>query len=98
MKSGAMQTSNPEERDSILRAADRLVRHEIRTWGDVVLDFGQVVNFDKEIGKSGKYGFHYWIWARPLTTAYVLTGDQRYLEEFDNLFNRWHEQRNEHHP
>ncbi|MGA9363577.1 MAG: alginate lyase family protein [Bacteroidota bacterium] len=86
---------NPEERDSILRAADRLVRHEIRTWGDVVLDFGQVVNFDKEIGKSGKYGFHYWIWARPLTTAYVLTGDQRYLEEFDNLFNRWHEQRND---
>jgi hypothetical protein len=86
--------ANPEEEDSILRAADRIVGHEIRTWGDVVLDFGPVVDFNKEIGKSGKYGFHYWMWARPLNTAYVLTGNQRYLEEFDNLFNQWYEQRN----
>jgi hypothetical protein len=86
--------ANPEEKDPILRAADRIMRHEIRTWGDVVLDFGPVVDFNKEIGKSGKYGFHYWMWARPLNTAQVLTGDQRYLEEFDNLFNQWYEQRN----
>jgi hypothetical protein len=86
--------ANPEERDLILKAADRIVCHEIRTWGDVVLDFGPVVDFNKEIGKSGKYGFHYWIWARPLNTAYALTGDRRYLEAFDNLFNQWYEQRN----
>jgi hypothetical protein len=84
----------PAEKDSILRAADKVLRHEIRTWGDALVEFGPAVDFNKEIGKSGKYGFHYWMWARPLNTAYVLTGDPKYLEEFDKLFNQWYVQRN----
>jgi len=83
----------PADRDSILARASLLKRNIIRTWGDAVIDFGPVVDFNREIGQSGKYGFHYWSWSKPLLTAYVLTEDQSYLAKFDELFHRWYEQR-----
>ena len=85
---------HPAERDSLLRRASLLKRNIIRTWGDVVIDFGPVVDFNREIGQSGKYGFHYWGWSKPLLAAFVLTQDQTYLAKFDELFHRWYEQRN----
>lgn len=85
---------HPAERDSILVRASLLKHNVIRTWGDAVIDFGSVVDFNREIGQSGKYGFHYWGWSRPLLTAFVLTEDQSYLAKFDELFHRWYEQRN----
>ncbi|MEK6571336.1 MAG: alginate lyase family protein [Bacteroidota bacterium] len=90
----AYARANPAEKDLILARAEKIMQHEIRTWGDVIVNFGPVVDFNKEIGKSGKYGFHYWVWSRPLNTANVLTGEQKYLAKFDELFNRWYEQRN----
>lgn len=84
----------PEERDTALGRAELLMRNIIRVWGDVVVEFQGPVDFDRDVGQSGKYGFHYWIWSRPLNTAYILTGDDRYLAKFDELFNRWYEQRN----
>ncbi|HTR98368.1 MAG TPA: heparinase II/III family protein [Bacteroidota bacterium] len=84
----------PEERDSILARADEMLRNVIRPWGDVVLSFGDRVDFNREVGQSGKYGFHYWMWSRPLLMAYVLTRKDAYLRKFDELFNRWYEQRN----
>ncbi len=86
--------SYPAERDTILNRAGKILQHEIHTWGDVVIKFGPKVDFNREIGNSAKYGFHYWGWARPLNSAFVLTGDQKYLAEFDALFNQWYEQRN----
>ena len=76
----------PEEKDTTLARAEMIMRHEIVTWGDVVVKFGPRLDFNREIGQSGKYGFHYWIWSRPLITAYLLTGDQMYLAKFDELF------------
>ena len=84
----------PAERDSILARASLLKRNIIRTWGDAVIDFGPDVDFNREIGQSGKYGFHYWAWSKPLLTAFVFTQDQSYLAKFDELFHRWYEQRN----
>jgi len=84
----------PDERDSMLARAAMILQHEIRTWGDNVERFGRVIDFNREMGQSGKYGFHYWLWSRPLNTAYVLTGDQKYLAGFDELFQQWYEQRN----
>ncbi|HTY58399.1 MAG TPA: heparinase II/III family protein, partial [Bacteroidota bacterium] len=84
----------PEERDSILVRANEMLRNVIRPWGDVVLNFGDRVDFNREVGQSGKYGFHYWMWSRPLLMAYVLTRKDAYLRKFDELFNRWYEQRN----
>ena len=86
--------NHPEEKDTTLARAEMIMRHEIVTWGDVVVKFGPRLDFNREIGQSGKYGFHYWIWSRPLITAYLLTGDQMYLAKFDELFNQWYEQRN----
>ncbi len=84
----------PVEKDTILKRAEKILQHEICPWGDVVFKFGPRVDFNREIGNSAKYGFHYWGWARPLNSAFVLTGNQKYLVGFDELFNQWYEQRN----
>ena len=84
----------PEERDTILARATMLLQHRIPAWGDVVLEFGPKVDFNRNVGQSGKYGFHYWIWARPLNAAFVLTGDERYVAAIDDLFQQWYDQRN----
>lgn len=87
-------SKHPEQRDSILARAALLKRNIVRTWGDVVVEFGSDVDFNREIGQSAKYGFHYWSWSRPLLTAYLLTEDQSYLAKFDEYFHRWYVQRN----
>ena len=86
---------NPEEKDTILSRASMIMRNVFQPWGDVIVDFGAKVDFNREIGQSGKYGFHYWVWSRALILAYVNTGDQKYLAKFDGLFNQWYEQRND---
>ena len=86
--------SHPEERDLILSRAADLMQNRIRTWGESVVSFGQRVDFDMELNPSEKYGFHYWGWSRPLTMAYLLTGDSTYLVKFQDLFNSWYDQRN----
>ncbi len=83
-----------DERDTILARAAMILQNTIRVWGDSVIRFGDRVDFNREMGRSGKYGFHYWWWSRPLIMAAVLHGDQTYTAKFDQLFNSWYEQRN----
>jgi hypothetical protein len=83
-----------DERDTIIARADSILQNTIRTWGNNIIAFGEEVDFNRNIGQSGKYGFHYWIWARPLLMASILTGDEKYLDKFDQLFNVWYQQRN----
>ncbi|MDP2886718.1 MAG: alginate lyase family protein [Ignavibacteria bacterium] len=90
----AYATQHPAERDTVLARAALLLKNIFRPWGDVVVDFGPQVDFNREIGQSGKYGFHYWGWSRVLTSAYLMTGEQKYLAKFDELFLRWYDQRN----
>ncbi len=85
---------SPEERDTIIARAEQILQNRITTWGDNVIEFGKKVDFNRDMGQSGKYGFHYWIWSRPLIMASVITGNEKYLAKFDQLFNRWYEQRN----
>lgn len=80
-------------KDGVLAQANDLLAHKINGWGDVTIQFGPVVDFNAAYGANGKYGFHYWIWSRPLIQAYLLTKDQKYLAGFDQLFNQWYEQR-----
>ncbi|MEW6510141.1 MAG: alginate lyase family protein [Bacteroidota bacterium] len=89
----AMERS-PEEGDSLLARAGMILHNAFIPWGDSVIRFGDTVDFNREIGQSGKYGFHYWFWSRPLIMSAVLTGDQKYQAKFDQLFNWWYEQRN----
>ena len=86
--------SHPDERDTILARAEMIMLNRIRAWGRTVVEFDSVVDFNRDVGATGKYGFHYWGWSQPLTAAYLLTGDKRYAEKFQELFARWYEQRN----
>jgi hypothetical protein len=78
---------------SYTAAADRVVAHDIAGWGSARIQHGPVVDFNAEYGDSGKYGFHYWHWSKPLLWAYLATGKTSYLDAFDELFNQWYEQR-----
>jgi hypothetical protein len=93
---GAAATFKPDQA-TILAKADELLAHKITGWGDVTIQHGPVVDFNASYGNSGKYGFHYWGWSRPLIQAYLLTKDQKYLAGFDELFNQWYEQRDKVH-
>jgi len=82
------------ERDTIMARSAAIMANRLWTWGSSQVDFGDSVDFDRDIGRSGKYGFHYWGWSKPLLQAFVVTGDRRYLRKFDSLFVRWYGQRN----
>jgi len=75
--------------------AERVVEHEIQGWHTLTYKFGERVDFNAEWGRSGKYGVHYWGWSEPLRLAFEQTGDRRYAECFDDLFNQWYEQRDQ---
>ena len=83
-----------EEHDTVMARASLILKNVFRPWGDVIVDFGPKVDFNREVGQSGKYGFHYWGWSKALILAYVNSGEQRYLAKFDELFHQWYEQRN----
>ncbi len=89
-----LMENHADERDSVLLRARDALKNRLRVWGNTVMDFGDTVDFNREIGKHGKYGFHYWGWSKPLLQAFVMTGEQRYLECFDRLFTQWYRQRN----
>ncbi len=80
-------------RAEVLDKAVRVLAHDITGWGDVRIAHGPVVDFNADYGRAGLYGFNFWDWARPLVQAFFLTEDQKYLAEFDCLFNQWYEQR-----
>ncbi len=76
-----------------IQEAERVVAHEIQGWHDLTYKFGKTVDFNANWGRSGIYGTHYWGWSECLRVAFGQTGDPRYAECFDDLFNQWYEQR-----
>ena len=82
-------TPNPSE----IHEAKRVVDHEIQGWHKVTYKFGKKINFNADWGRSGIYGTHYLGWTEPLRIAFGQTGDLRYPECFDDIFNQWYEQR-----
>jgi hypothetical protein len=81
-----------------MESAEKILAGEIRGWGNVTIKHGPVVDFNADYGSAGKYGFHYWGWSWPLIRAYEKTGDEKYLEGFERLFNQWYEQRDKVEP
>jgi hypothetical protein len=84
---------SPDERDTIIARAELILHNTIPTWGNSVITFGEGVDFNRDMGSRGN-GVSLLTWSRPLIMASVLTGDERYLDKFDQLFNVWYEQRN----
>ncbi|WP_116950397.1 heparinase II/III family protein [Jiangella endophytica] len=48
-----------------------------------------------QAGRSGLYGLHYLGWLRPLVTAYLATGDDRYAAGFARHFDDWYASRDD---
>jgi len=92
-EASAMLRANANRVRLAEREAEPVMRRQICGWGAVTHEHGDIVDFNFDYGRSGKYGFHYWGWSVPLLTAYHATGDAQYLAEFDRLFNAWYEQR-----
>ncbi len=80
-----------------IEQAERLVKHEItyQGWQTPTYRFGKRVDFNADWGQSGKYGMHYWFWSDPLRVAYAKTGELKFAECFQELFNQWYDQRDD---
>ena len=89
-----LMAGNAGERDSMFTSARHILGNTIKAWGDDIEQFGDTVDFNRDIGRSGKYGFHYWYWSRPLLMAWQYSGESQYARKFEQLFNTWYEQRN----
>ncbi|HWM02930.1 MAG TPA: hypothetical protein VNP92_11420, partial [Actinophytocola sp.] len=48
---------------------------------------------DRGLGRSALYGFHYLMWTVPLLERHLLTGEERWLRSWEDIFLRWYESR-----
>ena len=80
--------ADAERRKGAIKAADHLVAHEVPGRGGQVVKFGKRFKFDYS-GPGGIYCGTYMNWMQPLLQAYLLTGEDRYVAAFDEIFNQW---------
>ena len=92
-KSDFLERYNENKRKEILIEAEKLLNNEIMGWGKTVFKFGDVIDFNANYGDSGKYGFHYFIWSRPLYLSRLITKDKKYTDKYDQIFSQWYDQR-----
>lgn len=86
-------TGSRADGKGIIEKADKLLQHEITGWHSTTFRFGKKIDFNADYGQSGSYGFHYLGWLTALGQAYVLTGDEKYVRGFDDIFSQWYDQR-----
>ncbi len=79
--------------DAVKQAADRVMRHEIQGWHTHVRQFGPVIDFNADYGRSGQYGFHYMTWLQPVVNQYVVSGQTPYRDEFISIVKQYYAQR-----
>ncbi len=88
----ALMRADTARYNILMRHAEDVVDYKI-PYRTGHFKFNKAIDFNYNFGESGKYGFHYWGWGYHLTSAYMLTGDERCVEAFDAMFNQWYEQR-----
>lgn len=89
----ALMKADTTKHKTLMQNAENVVNYNI-PYGNRHFRFEGAIDFNYNFGESGKYGFHYWGWGYYLTSAFMLTGDKKYVEVFDEMFNQWYEQRN----
>ena len=70
----------PAERDRVCRASDAAAADR-RSFTD------------RGLGRSALYGFHYLTWTVPLLERYLLSGEERWLHRWEEIFARWYDSR-----
>ncbi len=88
-----LMKANTMKYNTVMQYAKDVLDYNI-PYGTRHFKFDKAIDFNYNFGESGKYGFHYWGWGYYLTSAYMLTGDERYVKAFDAMFNQWYEHRN----
>ena len=63
-------------------AADMTLRRDISGWASQRIQFGPVIDFNANFGRSGQYGFHYLGWLVPVLDQYVTSRETKYRDDF----------------
>jgi hypothetical protein len=74
-------------------AADSVLRRDINGWASQRIQFGLVIDFNANFGRSGQYGFHYLGWLRPVLDQYILSREARYRDDFITITKQYYDQR-----
>ena len=77
----------------IRKGADRVLRRDIVGWHTHRHQFGPVIDFNADYGRSGQYGFHYLNWLSPVLQQYALTGEAAYRDDFVTIAKQYYDQR-----
>lgn len=85
--------AKPERLRDIRQRADRVLRHDIQGWHTHRRQFGRVIDFNADFGRSGQYGFHYLGWLAPVVQQYALTGERRCRDGFIEIISQYYDQR-----
>ncbi|MBI5380733.1 MAG: heparinase II/III family protein [Opitutae bacterium] len=76
-------------------SADKVLRREIVGWANQTIQFGPVIDFNANFGRSGQYGFHYLGWLRPEIDHFVATQETKYRDDFIAIVKQYYGQRNQ---
>jgi hypothetical protein len=74
-------------------AADMTLRRDINGWQSQRIQFGPVIDFNANFGRSGQYGFHYLGWLRPVLDQYVASHETKYRDDFIAVTKQYYDQR-----
>ena len=74
-------------------AADLVLRRDIHGWASQHIQFGPVIDFNANFGRSGQYGFHYLGWLRPELDQYVASRETKYRDDFVAITRQYYDQR-----
>ena len=74
-------------------AADMTLRRDINGWQSQRIQFGPVIDFNANFGRSGQYGFHYLGWLRPVLDQYLASHEAKYRDDFITVTKQYYDQR-----
>jgi hypothetical protein len=74
-------------------AADRVLRRDINGWASQRIQFGPVIDFNVNFGRSGQYGFHYLGWLKPVLDQYLTSRETKYRDDLITITKQYYDQR-----
>lgn len=74
-------------------AAEEVLRRDISGWGSQRIQFGPVIDFNANFGRSGQYGFHYLGWLRPVLDQFVAGRETKYRDDLIAITKQYYDQR-----
>ena len=89
----AVESRDAAAAQSRREAADSVLRRDINGWASQRIQFGPVIDFNANFGRSGQYGFHYLGWLKPVLAQYAAGGESKYGDDFIAITKQYYDQR-----